>query len=49
MKQIISKNGKVICTALEPYDKDTIKSMKQAGYKIKKCQNEKVNNYDTGC
>lgn len=48
-KQIISKNGKVVCTALEPYDKDTIKSMRQAGYKIKECQNEKVNNYDANC
>ena len=49
MKQIISKNGKVVCTALEPCDKDTIKSMRQAGYKIKECQNEKVNNYDANC
>ena len=49
MKQIISKSGKVVCTALEPYDKDIIKSMKKSGYKIKECQNEKVNNYDTGC
>lgn len=30
-------------------DKDTIKSMRQAGYKIKECQNEKVNNYDANC
>lgn len=47
-KQIISKNGNVVCTTFEPYDKDIIKSMKQAGYKIKECQNEKVSNYDTG-
>ena len=48
-KQIISRNGKIVCTTFEAYDKDTIKSMKQSGYKIKECQNEKVNNYDTGC
>ena len=47
-KQIISKNGKIVCTTFEPYDKDTIKSMKQSGYKIKECKNEKVNNYGTG-
>lgn len=46
-KQIISKNGKIVCTTFELYDKDTIKSMKQSGYKIKECQNEKVSNYDT--
>lgn len=47
MLQIISKNNKVVCTTFVPYDLDTVKSMKQAGYKIKECQNEKVNNYDT--
>lgn len=34
MKQIISKDGKVLCVAIVPYDNKTIKQMKQAGYKV---------------
>lgn len=35
MKQIITKDKKVICTTTEPYPKEVIKSMKEADYKIK--------------
>ncbi len=35
MKQIISKNGKVVCTTTVPYPPEVIKQMKQAGYKVK--------------
>lgn len=35
MKQIISKNGKVVCTTTVPYPPEIIKQMKSAGYKIK--------------
>lgn len=34
MKQIISKNGKVVCTTTVPYSKEIIKQMKAAGYKV---------------
>ena len=35
MKQIITKDGKVMCTTYTPYPEDTIKQMKKAGYRIK--------------
>ena len=35
MKQIISKNGRVVCVTTVPYDQQTVKAMKAAGYKIK--------------
>lgn len=35
MKQVILKDGKVICTTTAPYPKETIKLMKKAGYKVK--------------
>ena len=41
MTQIISKNNKIICTSLVPYDKNTIKCMKNAGYKIKEVADNK--------
>lgn len=34
MTQIITKNGKVLCVTMVPYDKDTVKLMKRAGYKV---------------
>lgn len=34
MKQVISKDGKVLCVTTVPYDKATVKQMKQAGYKV---------------
>lgn len=34
MKQVISKDGKVLCTTTVPYSKETVKQMKQAGYKV---------------
>ncbi len=43
MKQIILKDKKVVCTTTAPYPKDVIKSMKEAGYKIKEV-NEEENN-----
>ena len=41
MTQIISKNNKVVCVTSVPYDKDTIKCMKNAGYKIKEVADDK--------
>ena len=35
MKQIISKDGVVVCVTTVPYPAAIIKDMKQAGYKIK--------------
>lgn len=35
MKQIISKNGGVVCVTAVPYDKRTVKAMKTAGCKVK--------------
>lgn len=35
MKQIISKNGVKMCTTSVPYDEETIKQMKKAGYRVK--------------
>lgn len=34
MRQIISKDGKVLCVTTTPYSKETVKQMKQAGYKV---------------
>lgn len=34
MKQIISKDGRVLCETTAPYPKETIKAMKQAEYKV---------------
>lgn len=35
MKQIITKDGKVLCTTTAPYPKEIVKEMKKAGYKVK--------------
>lgn len=35
MKQIITKDGKVMCTTHVPYPEDIIKQMKKAGYRVK--------------
>ena len=40
MKQIISKDKKVVCVTATPYSKETIKSMKLAGYKVKEVEDE---------
>ena len=34
MKQIISKDGRVLCTTTVPYPKEIIKQMKKSGYKV---------------
>lgn len=34
MTQIISRNGKVLCTTKAPYPKKTIEQMKEAGYEV---------------
>jgi predicted fused transcriptional regulator/phosphomethylpyrimidine kinase len=34
MKQVISKNGKVLCVTTVPYSAKVVKEMKQAGYKV---------------
>ena len=35
MKQIISKDGVIVCVTTIPYSAAIIKDMKKAGYKIK--------------
>lgn len=35
MKQVISKDGRVVCETTVPYPPKTIKQMKAAGYKVK--------------
>ena len=34
-KQIVTKDGKVMCVRSTPYDAETVKQMKKAGYKVK--------------
>lgn len=34
-KQIISKDGRVVCVTYVPYAADIIRAMKKAGYKVK--------------
>ena len=34
MKQIISKDGRIVCTTSVPYPAPIVKEMKKAGYKI---------------
>lgn len=35
MIQTVSKDGKPVCVTVIPYDPQTIRSIKRAGYKIK--------------
>ena len=35
MRQIITKDGKKMCTTSVPYDEETIKQMKKAGYRVR--------------
>lgn len=44
MKQIISKGGKVLCTTTVPYPKETVKGMKNSGYKIKEVEDHEESN-----
>lgn len=34
MKQIIMRDGKVLCVTTVPYPKDIVKQMKKSGYKV---------------
>lgn len=43
MKQIITKDKKVMCETTIPYSKAIIKSMKEAGYKVKEIKEETEN------
>ena len=40
MKQIISKDGQVVCTTTVPYPKEVIRQMKNAGYKVKEIEDK---------
>ena len=40
MKQIISKDGQVVCTTTVPYSVEIIRQMKKAGYKVKEIEND---------
>lgn len=42
MAQVISKNGRVLCVTLIPYDSYDIRSMKKAGCKLKEIPSEEV-------
>ena len=42
MKQIISKNNRVVCVTTVPYPPNIIKEMKKAGYKIKEVEDKKT-------
>ena len=35
MKQIISKDGVIVCVTSVPYPPNIVKDMKKAGYKVK--------------
>lgn len=35
MKQIITKDGRVVCTTTAPYDAKTVRQLKEAGFKVK--------------
>ena len=41
MKQIVTKDGKVMCTTSIPYPAETIKQMKKAGYRVKTIEDDK--------
>ena len=47
MKQIISKNGKVLCTTTVPYTKEIVRQMKSSGYKVKEVENHEESNCGT--
>jgi predicted fused transcriptional regulator/phosphomethylpyrimidine kinase len=40
VKQIISKDGKVICTTAVPYPAKIVKAMRKAGYKVAEVKGE---------
>lgn len=40
MIQIITKDGKVVCTTTVPYPNTVIKELKKAGYKVKEVVND---------
>ena len=40
MKQIISKDNRVVCVTSDPYPSDVVKEMKKAGYKIKEVRDD---------
>lgn len=44
MKQIILKDKRVVCTTTEPYPKEIVKAMKDAGYKVKTEEDKDNNN-----
>ncbi len=44
MKQIISRNGKVLCTTLVPYPKDIILLMKDSGHTVEIEKDKSSNN-----
>ena len=43
MKQIITKDKRVVCVTTVPYSKEEIKAMKSAGYKVKEIDDELEN------
>ena len=46
MYQIISKDGKVYCVTSVPYPSFIIRSMKEAGYKVKAVEHYEEENYE---
>lgn len=43
MKQIITKDKKVVCVTTAPYTNEEIKAMKKAGYRVKEIEDETDN------
>lgn len=43
VKQIITKDKKVVCTTTVPYPPATIRELKKAGYKVKEVEVEQPN------
>lgn len=44
MKQVISKDGRVVCVTTAPYNKQTVAALKKAGYKVREVQDGKTEN-----
>lgn len=40
MKQVISKDGRIVCVTSVPYPKEVVRQMKKDGYKVKETADE---------
>lgn len=44
MKQVVSKDGRAVCTTTVPYPADVVAKMKKAGYKVKNLDEAELTN-----